>query len=91
MLKGLGVLALMALLVVATIGMAGQGPVWVRYVGSGTMFFLLMLILTQLSNMPDKAEYRRMMGHPDGQEVFSAEDSPVDRGLPHDRDVMGRN
>ena len=34
MIKMLGILALAAIMVVATIGLAGQGPVWVRYVGA---------------------------------------------------------
>ena len=61
MLRGIGVIALMGLLVVATIGLAGDGPDWFRYVGTGTLFFLLLLILTQVSQLPDKAEYKAMI------------------------------
>lgn len=58
MIRGIGVLALMCLLVAASIGLAGGGPDWLRYVGTSVLFALLMLILTQLSNLPDKNEYR---------------------------------
>jgi len=75
MLKGLGVLVFMGLLVVATIGMAGEGPHWFRYVGSGMLFTLLMLILAQTSQLPDKEEYRKMFEPPEGEEVYSADEA----------------
>jgi len=61
MLRGLGIITLIALLAVATVGLAGGGPVWLRYVGSGTVFFFLLLILGLLSQLPDKNEYREMI------------------------------
>ena len=61
MLRGLGILVIMALLGAATVGLSGGGPEWLRYVGSGTLFVFLLLILGQLSQLPDKAEYREMI------------------------------
>lgn len=58
--KTLGVLLIMAVLVIATIGLSGDGPVWTRYVGAGTLFALLLLILTQLSNIPNTTELRKL-------------------------------
>lgn len=58
--KTLGVLLIMAVLVIATIGLSGDGPVWTRYVGAGTLFALLLLILTQLSNIPNTTELRKI-------------------------------
>ena len=66
---------LLGLLVISAIGMAGEGPPWFRYVGSGMLFLLLMLILQQTSNLPDKAEYRKMFEPPAGEEVYSADDA----------------
>lgn len=94
MLKGLGVLFFVGLLITASIGLAGGGPHWLRYVGSGTLFFLLMLILTQVSNLPDRNEVKKIIsGGDEGEELFSAEgaDGQIDQGIPHDRDLMGKN
>ena len=92
MIKGLGVLSLVTLLVVATIGLAGGGPWWFRYVGSGTLFFLLMLILTQLSNLPDKDEYRRMtLGGAGGEEIYSSEPIGGEPGEMDQEESLGRN
>lgn len=51
----------MALLAAATVGLAGGGPDWLRYVGSGTVFFFLLLNLGLMSQLPDKNEYREMI------------------------------
>lgn len=76
MIKGLLILMLMVLLGVATVGLAGGGPYWLRYVGSGTLFVFLLLILGQLSQLPDKTEYREMIN----QLLATDEDIP---GAPH--------
>jgi hypothetical protein len=75
MLRGLGVLMLMGLLAAATVGLAGGGPSWLRYVGSGTVFAFLILILGQLSQLPNKEEYQAMFAQPEGEEVYSADDA----------------
>lgn len=56
MLKGLGVIAVVGFLGLATIGLAGGGPVWLRYVGAGTIFLMLLLILGIVSGIPSKQE-----------------------------------
>lgn len=61
--KGLSVLLILALLVVATIGLSGEGPVWTKYVGAGTVFLLLMLILQQISNIPTASEQRKIISN----------------------------
>jgi len=66
---------LMGLLAAATIGMAGGGPWWLSYVGSGTMFAFLILILGQLSQLPNKEEYQAMFAQPEAEEVYSADDA----------------
>jgi len=52
---------MVGLLVAASIGLGGGGPDWLRYVGSGTLFLFLMLILTQVSQLPTKVEYKAMI------------------------------
>lgn len=59
--KVLQTVVLLALLVISTFGLSGEGPVWTRYVGSGLLLVLLMLILQQISNIPTGAELRRML------------------------------
>ena len=54
MIKMLGILALAAIMVVATIGLAGQGPVWVRYVGAITVLGLLIAISAKLNNLVEQ-------------------------------------
>ena len=82
---------LLGLLVISVIGIAGQGDVWMRYVGSGMLFLLLMLILQQVSNMPDRNELQSMLtGEPEGEEIFSSEpgQDPLAREA---RDLVGKN
>jgi hypothetical protein len=55
-LKALGILVVIGTLGVATIGLAGGGPWWFGYVGSGSVFLLLMLILGVVSNIPSKQD-----------------------------------
>lgn len=59
--KGLQVLVLAALLVISTIGISGEGPVWMKYVGCGMIYVLLMLILTQVSNIPSTTDLKKML------------------------------
>jgi hypothetical protein len=59
--KGLSAILLIALLAVATFGLSGEGPVWTKYVGAGTVFVLLMLILQGVSNIPNAAEQRKII------------------------------
>jgi hypothetical protein len=59
--KALLTLAMAGLLVVSTIGLSGEGPVWTRYVGAGMIFVLLMLILTGVSNIPGTIELRKIL------------------------------
>lgn len=59
--KALLALAMAGLLVVATIGLSGEGAVWTRYVGAGMVFALLMLILTGVSNIPSTTDLKKMM------------------------------
>jgi hypothetical protein len=76
MLRGLGILMLIGLLAVATVGLAGGGPSWMRYIGSGTVFAFLILILGQLSQLPNKEEYQAMFAQPEGgEELYSADDA----------------
>ncbi len=42
MLKALGVLTALAILVMATIGLAGGGAPWMRYLGASVVMFLLV-------------------------------------------------
>lgn len=58
-------LATTGLLAVATVGLSGEGPVWTKYVGSGMVFVLLMLILTQVSNIPSTIDMRKMLSGTD--------------------------
>ena len=59
--KALLTLAMTGLLVVATIGLSGEGPVWTRYVGAGMVFVLLMLILTGVSNIPSTTDLKKIL------------------------------
>lgn len=59
--KALLALAMAGLLVVATIGLSGEGPVWTKYVGSGMVFVLLMLILTGVSNIPSTTDIKKIL------------------------------
>lgn len=53
---------LIAYLVVATIGLAGGGPEWLRYVGAATVMVMLLLILQGVSNIPTATEQKKMFG-----------------------------
>ena len=81
---------IIALLVVATIGLAGGGPWWFRYIGSGMLFLMLLLILTQTSNLPDKEEYRRMFSGGEGEEIYSAEPMAMSQES-NEEDILGSN
>lgn len=59
--KALLALATAGLMVVSTIGLSGEGPAWTKYVGSGMVFVLLMLILTGVSNLPSAADLRKTL------------------------------
>jgi FtsH-binding integral membrane protein len=59
--KALLTLAMTGLLVVSTIGLSGEGPVWTKYVGAGMVFVLLMLILTGVSNIPSATDLKKML------------------------------
>lgn len=52
---------IIALLVVATIGLSGEGQLWTRYVGAGTVFLFLLLILQQVSNIPTVNEQNKIL------------------------------
>jgi len=55
-LKVIGIILAVGFLAAATVGLAGGGPWWLRYVGSGAVFFLLLLILGVVSGIPNKQE-----------------------------------
>ena len=55
MIKVFGILAVVAIVVVATIGLAGQGPVWVRYVGAITVLGLLIAISAKLNSLVEQS------------------------------------
>ena len=57
----LAFIAVTTLVVIATIGLSGEGPVWTRYFGAGFLFVLLLLILQQLSNIPSMIELKKML------------------------------
>lgn len=57
----LAFIAVAALMVIATIGLSGEGPVWTKYFGGGTVLLILLLILQQLSNIPSTVEMKKML------------------------------
>ena len=59
--KVISAIAMAALLVISTIGLSGEGAVWTLYVGAGTILTLLMLILTQVSNIPNSNEQKKIL------------------------------
>jgi hypothetical protein len=60
--KGLQALVMLALLAIGTIGLSGEGPIWTRYVGSGLLFAMLMINITQTANSPTTAEIKKFLG-----------------------------
>lgn len=57
----LAFIAAATLLTIATIGLSGEGPVWTRYFGAGTVFLMLLLILQQASNIPSTTELKKLL------------------------------
>lgn len=57
--KALQALFLIALLLVSTWGLSGDGPLWSRYVGAGMVLALLMLILQSVSNLPTATDLQK--------------------------------
>lgn len=60
--KGLQVLVVLALLVIGTIGLSGEGPVWTKYVGSGLLLVMLLINITQTANSPTTSEIKKLLG-----------------------------
>lgn len=57
----LAFIAMATLVVIATIGLSGEGPVWTKYFGAGFLLVILLLILQQLSNIPSTIEMKKML------------------------------
>lgn len=82
--KGLlAFLAMSTLVVIATIGLSGEGPIWTKYFGAGFLFVILLLILQQLSNIPSTIELKKMLL---GAEAAVAARS--EQAIPEEDDVV---
>ena len=68
--KAISTLAIFAFMVVAVIGLSGEGALWTRYVGASAILVLLMLILVQVSNIPTTSDLRK---------IFASMASPAER------------
>lgn len=79
----LAFLAAATLMVIATIGLSGEGPVWTKYVGGGTVLLILLLILQQLSNIPSTIELKKMLL---GAEAAAAQ-AQAEQAIPEDDDI----
>jgi len=49
--KLLPLLLVVIIFTISTVGLAGEGPSWVRYFGSGTVILLLFIIVGNTGNM----------------------------------------
>lgn len=52
---------LLVIVVASSVGLAGEGPGWMKMLGSGTLFFMLTMILIQISNIPTMSEQKSLM------------------------------
>lgn len=82
MLKGLGILVVSGVLAVGFVGLAGGGPWWFRYVGSGAVFALLLLILGIVSTIPSKQDLAQRV---------AADAQAHDQNAPREMDYDGEN
>jgi hypothetical protein len=60
--NGFKALVLVALTVIGTIGFSGDGPLWTRYVASGYLFVLLLVIVSQSLNTPTIVDMKKLLG-----------------------------
>lgn len=82
--KTLGALFTLALMIISIIGFSGEGPDWTRWVGAVTLFSLLMIILTQTSNLPTASELKKILvaaelRPPAAMSMSDEEDAPRER------------
>jgi hypothetical protein len=78
----LAFIAVATLMVIAAIGLSGDGPLWTKYFGAGTVLLMLLLILQQLSNIPSTVELRKLLL---GAEAAAAARS--EQAIPEDDDI----
>jgi hypothetical protein len=74
----LAFIAVATLMVIATIGLSGEGPVWTKYFGAGFLLVLLLLILQQLSNIPSVIELKKMLLGAEAAAAARSEPIPED-------------
>jgi len=80
MLRFLGALVIVAWLTASAIGLAGGGPPWLSYVGTSAVFVLLLLILGQTSQLPDRKEVAEMIQKSKAIPTFDFMDPSITEG-----------